>query len=346
MTYKGKLHTNQRSTASGKLRLMAWMLCSLWLGGCATMNSMLGSEPSPDDAPERAQVSPLTNDSQLAQTPAEQATKENVAAEEASAKYAAVLARIGATNLFEQNKRSNKSSDKQLLTMALDALQNNQAIEAKSYIEQAMKGAPRASFSSNAHVLAGDIYFKLWQLSGEDIPSKPDASVSDGQALNAMKNTTTNSATNWSLAREHFDAALIVNTHNYKAANRRAKLHRMQGEFAQALALYNQAIASYPGYFVSYRNRGLLQDLYLGNKVDALQDYSLYISYLDFNVALIDDPDLLQNSQLFAASSAQASHAFADESALRQELKKLKGWRVDLQRQLKAKDLAFTGETK
>ncbi|MGQ8366905.1 tetratricopeptide repeat protein [Glaciecola sp. 1036] len=105
--------------------------------------------------------------------------------------------------------------------------------------------------------------------------------------------------------------ALTLNRHNAKAANRLAGILREQGNFEQAHTLYTNAIKSQPAYAVSYRNRGILNDLYLLNKAAALEDYRIYAALL----------------------KAQQSESEQDK-ALDKEIKLVDIWLVDVERQL------------
>lgn len=101
------------------------------------------------------------------------------------------------------------------------------------------------------------------------------------------------------LAAKQLEKALVLNPHNYFAHNRLAALLRRQGQFKQAEMHYQRAIASWPGFAEAYLNKGILYDLYIGDKPQALENYQLY-------QVLIDEPD-----------------------------RKVKGWIADLGRQIK-----------
>jgi tetratricopeptide (TPR) repeat protein len=97
----------------------------------------------------------------------------------------------------------------------------------------------------------------------------------------------------------YLNNAISANALNYLAHNELALVLRQQGQFYQALNHYELAIKSWPAFALGYLNRGILYDLYMGDKSLALSDYELY-------QALSND-----NSR------------------------QLKGWIIDLQRQLK-----------
>jgi tetratricopeptide (TPR) repeat protein len=102
------------------------------------------------------------------------------------------------------------------------------------------------------------------------------------------------------LAVKQLEKALSLNPHNYFAHNRLAALLRQQGQFKQAELHYQKATASWPGFAEAYLNKGILYDLYLGNKKQALENYQLY-------QALVEESD-----------------------------RRVKGWIADLGRQIKS----------
>lgn len=97
----------------------------------------------------------------------------------------------------------------------------------------------------------------------------------------------------------YLNNAITANSLNYLAHNELAMLLRQQGQFYQALEHYELALKSWPAFAPAYLNRAILYDLYMGKKSLALADYELY--------------QTLSN----------------DDS------RQLKGWIIDLQRQIK-----------
>lgn len=85
-------------------------------------------------------------------------------------------------------------------------------------------------------------------------------------------------------AIKYLEQAIIVNPANYFAHNRLGSLLRVKGDFAQAKVHYQLAIKSWPGFASGYLNLGILEDLYIGEKHQALENYQLY-------QALIDKPE-------------------------------------------------------
>lgn len=77
-------------------------------------------------------------------------------------------------------------------------------------------------------------------------------------------------------ALSHYRQALSANPYTYYAHNRLAAILREKGRFDEALMHYNRALDAWAGYAPAYRNRGILYDLYLGDKQAALDDYLQY----------------------------------------------------------------------
>ena len=70
--------------------------------------------------------------------------------------------------------------------------------------------------------------------------------------------------------------SVSANQYNYFAHDRLAQAHRQRGEFVVAEQHYNEAINAWSDFSSGYRNRGILYDLYLGDKARALDDYRQY----------------------------------------------------------------------
>jgi tetratricopeptide (TPR) repeat protein len=76
-----------------------------------------------------------------------------------------------------------------------------------------------------------------------------------------------------------YQQAIKLNPHNVSAHNKLATVFRKQGDFDQALQHYQQALDNWPGFAEVYLNRGILFELYLGDKAQALQQYELYQAF-------------------------------------------------------------------
>jgi tetratricopeptide (TPR) repeat protein len=105
-------------------------------------------------------------------------------------------------------------------------------------------------------------------------------------------------------ASKYLANAISANPVNYMAHNQMALVLRKQGEFKRALYHYDMALKSWPAFPDAYRNRGILYDLYLGQKPLAMADYKIY--------------------QVLSAEPSR----------------QLKGWIIDLDRQIKRAEKA------
>ena len=178
-----------------------------------------------------------------------------------------------------------KSQDNQYLLSKADVPSNIQAqfIEALALKQQ------------NEYKRAKNMFLRITQsqpnLSG---PWVQLAEISQLQAKNASAKEAQDEQ-----AKTYLKQAIKVNSANYFAHNRLGSLLRREGDFAQAKIHYQLAIKSWPGFAPAYLNLGILDDLYIGDKNQALENYHLY-------QALIDKPE-----------------------------RKVKGWIADLSRQIK-----------
>lgn len=74
-------------------------------------------------------------------------------------------------------------------------------------------------------------------------------------------------------AASQYENAIAMNANNIYAMNALARVKREQGQFAEAESLYKQALTVWPDHADSYKNLGILYDLYMGRLSDALDQY-------------------------------------------------------------------------
>lgn len=109
-------------------------------------------------------------------------------------------------------------------------------------------------------------------------------------------------------AQKSYEQAISANGNNIAAYNKLAVVHRIQGDFKQSLAMYQQAYKLWPYDADTHRNMGILYDIYLGQ-------WPLALAHYQAAQQLLASPDTTLN-----------------------------GWVIDLQRRMKARARAEGGK--
>ena len=157
---------------------------------------------------------------------------------------------LASVNLYRQAKKALPQETKALMVRAQDAVRNGERVDATGLLARLMAHPQR---TAAMYVLQGDYAMQT---------ADPDK------------------------ARDYYRQAVNANPYTYFAHNRIAALLREKGLFDEALMHYNRALEGWAGYAPAYRNRGILYDLYLGDKVKAKADYE---RYRDIQLAKSDD---------------------------------------------------------
>ncbi|WP_414829937.1 tetratricopeptide repeat protein [Alteromonas sp. H39] len=157
---------------------------------------------------------------------------------------------LASMNLYQQAKKPLTDETKALLGKAQDAVQSGERVDAAGLLARLMAHPQR---TATMYVLQGDY------------------ALQTGEA---------------DKAQDFYRQAVNANPYTYFAHNRIATLLRAKGLFDEALMHYNRALDGWAGYAPAYRNRGILYDLYLGDKAKAKADYE---RYRDIQLAKQDD---------------------------------------------------------
>ncbi len=84
-----------------------------------------------------------------------------------------------------------------------------------------------------------------------------------------------------------FKQSIDRNSNNLLAYNQYGIFLREQGRFEQAESIYLQALAIWEPHADTHRNIGILYDLYLGNKKNALRHFYRYQALQDFKDKIV-----------------------------------------------------------
>lgn len=177
------------------------------------------------------------------------------------------------TNHFQQNKREISNTQMVLMEKAIEALHAKRYKQGLSFINDAQD---------------------IGALNSMSLVIKADLQLLDSQKKQAITS---------------LQEAIEINPHNPGANARLAKIKREEGDFLGAEQLLNKAIEGAPTEANLYRNRGVLYDLYLGQKKKALEDYQVYYALLNHQNGL-------------------------EDNRLKKQIKLTKLWIKDLERQL------------
>ncbi|MFA3793127.1 tetratricopeptide repeat protein [Aliiglaciecola sp. SL4] len=239
-------YSNRQSANEGG-RWSVLLVLMLFLSGCASMDSLFSAQSTTDTSSQDVETE--QQDSGI------DASLEVVPLDPMQAK---VLALRAATNLYLSGSTPVKASVKYQFDQALAAKQAGNLTLAKQILEKLIDDEPK---------LSGP-WVQLGDLNMLDFAGSPNGDQEQKQAHLVA-------------AKVNYEKAIKINQHNYFAHNRLAKVFREMGDFAQAEQHYQYAIQSYPAYDNAYLNLGILYDLYLGKKQQALENYELYQALQD-----------------------------------------------------------------
>ena len=218
---------------------LALLLLTALVSGCASLN--FGSD------------TPVSGDSAAAKSPdstaqTEPAIEPEVVLTPLQQKAADLRAR---PNLYLANPVAVPQTLRTLYSRAIEAKQQGELDKAEVMLNQITEQAPN---------LSGP-----WLHLGDIAVAKTDPQDDSKDGKQARET-----------AIKLYQRAIEANPYNYFAHNRLAVQFRDAGLFNQAQRHYQQAIDSWPGYATAYLNLGILYDLYLNNKRQALIQYETY----------------------------------------------------------------------
>ena len=289
-------------TLNNKALALALLLSTLVLGGCSSMPSMTSvfgddkAEAPVNDGDEG--VTDAVNAEGSEAGAVEALTPEQLAQQALAQKAQALSASIDGFKVDKQSQKRLNSSQLSNIQSAISALSNQDYDTALNDVQRVIDDPDFvASPRSEVWVLRGDIH-------------------------NAKRKSADVSKTNATeLVISDYQAAVGISNNNYQAHNRLGQVYRDQGDFTQAKSHYDQAIDAWPGNASSYRNRGILFDLYMGDKQAALADYEIYKALLDLKVESV---------------SASLAEGEKPPKSLMREQRLAGQWITDISRQIKA----------
>jgi len=184
-------------------------------------------------------------------------TPEELEEQALAAKARALMGTMNAFKLDKEKQAKLNSEQLRDVQRAMTELANGEPDQALAAVQRVINGSDFiASPNTAVWVLRGDVYRAKEQ---------NKAAIAD------------------------YETALKLVGTNYQAHNRLGLIYRDAGEFDLAKEHYTQAIDAWPGNADSYRNRGILYDLYIGDKAAALDDYKVYKALLDFQIQSVEE---------------------------------------------------------
>lgn len=257
-----------------KFLLMALVIA---LGGCSSLPSLTSEEVELESKAIESNAQ-LDNDAAVPAVLTPEQLEQQAFAQE-------VLALMGSVNTFTLEKEKQKKLNSSQLRSVKNAIQSLVDAEPDKALRELQVVIDDPDFiaapNTEVWVLRGDIH---------RVKKQNEEAASD------------------------YRQALALAQGNFKAHNRLGLVYRDQGKFDLAKVHYNKAIEAWPGNPASYRNRGILLDLYVGDKAAALEDYKLYKGLLDIQIQSLEAP----------------------EKSLVREQKLADQWILDIERQIKA----------
>jgi Flp pilus assembly protein TadD len=270
-----------------KLSLVAFMVVlSTTLAGCSSMPTFSSGEAEKAQGNETSSAAKVqadkseVDDVEALSTPV-QLTPEKLEEQALETKARTLM---GSINVFKLDKEKQTK------------LNSGQLRDVQSAVNQLANGKPDQALDAVNRVIDDPDFMAapntaVWVLRG-------DVHRAKGQNKKAIVD---------------YKTALKLVSSNYQAHNRIGLIYRDAGEFDLAKVHYTQAIDAWPGNADSYRNRGILYDLYVGDKAAALADYKIYKSLLDFQIQSVE----------------------AAPKSLLREQKLTSQWILDIERQIK-----------
>jgi len=222
------------------------------VSGCATFDSLLGNSEQAEDKQGEVQE-PVTPDTTQSPSTVTDGTETSVDEPKLTAEQMRIVELKAKPNLYFAGSPVPPEAVAARFKLAVEAKQQNEYDHAETLFAQLTQEFPDLS---GPFMQLGDLV-----LARQESKANPTE-----EAFQAALTSAAN----------YYQQAIGANQHNYFAHNRLAKVYREQGQFELAENHYKQAIDSWPAFDKAYLNLGILYDLYLGKKVQALRQYETY----------------------------------------------------------------------